>query len=576
MIPVLVGGATAPSAEDLPEELEDLCKRQMAEVRSARFEADADELIAGIGGWRRRWHGLPLWVWMLMLLAFIAAIVAPLLWPDNEPPVAIPEPVAATGGEPVEIDILSWASDDRTKDLTLVVDAVSAENATIEQIEGGRVVYTAPAEFFGTDSFGFKVIDGGGLDTTATAFVSVQLGKLGGDFNVAVAEFSTAGSDDDAAGRLSESIFEQVSTALEESSDVRLVVARPAAVGSIGGATADSRAELASELATRIDADVVVYGTVEVGADFAVITAEFYLSERGLAQGEELAGPYSLGSLELATSDPLALSLAAADFLEPRISALSQLAIGLSYYQLNDYAEAERRFLDASAAWPGSQNDSNGQEVVFHLLGNAVGHQEDRLDDAEDFYLRALALNPDYARSHFGVAEVLFQRSKGANCDGTGEADLDGLRQAIRQFEDVMASEAPPLSFLDARSSVEIARIHFCLNANGEDSVDEARRELELVVAEYATETRLRNLVAEAQQVLGAISFAVGDLDAATDYYVAAIDRTLDPAREAAFHRALAAIYLCYLDAADLANESYDESERLIGEPAVRSECNVQ
>jgi hypothetical protein len=45
VIPVLVGGAGMPPAEDLPDDLRALCERQAVEVRDAHFHADAAQLI---------------------------------------------------------------------------------------------------------------------------------------------------------------------------------------------------------------------------------------------------------------------------------------------------------------------------------------------------------------------------------------------------------------------------------------------------------------------------------------------------------------------------------------------------
>jgi len=573
VIPVLVGEAELPAADDLPDELQKLRGLQTIEVRPDRFDDDTEHLIKTIGGWRRRWYGLPLWAWALGSFALIAAVTAPLAIRQNSPPTVLPETVQAVGGEAVEIDILAWASDDRSDELTLVVDSVSQEDGNVELLSGGRVAYTSPAGFYGNDSFGFKVLDGSGLETAATVFVEVQLGRLGGDFNVAVAEFSTSDTDNGSASGLSESIYQQVEAALQENTDVRLIVAPPGAVGLIDGVTTEARAESVAMFSDRTDADVVVYGALEIGDDLSVLSSEFYLSDRGLAQAEELSGAYQLGSVELATSDPLALSLATSDFLEPKITALSQLAIGLSYYQLNNYAEAERLFLEAAASWPGSRDDTNGQEVIFHLLGNVAG-QQNRLDDADSFYLQALNLDPTYARSRFGRAEVLFQRSKGAACAGDGAPDLEGLEEAISRFEEVAQLPAPPLSFLDARARLQIGRINLCLSSNGVDRLDVARAELEAVVRDFEGEPRLRNLVAETQLALGAILFTLGDYATAVDHYTAAIERTLDTSRAAAFHAVLAEIYLCFLDEPDLAEASYIESERLSGVPVQRSDCN--
>ena len=44
VIPVLVGGALMPRAEDLPQDLRTLCDRQAVEIRDAHFHADAEQL----------------------------------------------------------------------------------------------------------------------------------------------------------------------------------------------------------------------------------------------------------------------------------------------------------------------------------------------------------------------------------------------------------------------------------------------------------------------------------------------------------------------------------------------------
>ena len=46
VIPVLVGGASLPRPEDLPEDLRPLCDRQAMEIRDAHFHPDSEQLIA--------------------------------------------------------------------------------------------------------------------------------------------------------------------------------------------------------------------------------------------------------------------------------------------------------------------------------------------------------------------------------------------------------------------------------------------------------------------------------------------------------------------------------------------------
>lgn len=72
VIPVLVGGASMPRAEDLPEELRSLTKRQAREIRSNSWDSDVALLtnhlrqIVGRGTQRPAWH------YALASLAFVA------------------------------------------------------------------------------------------------------------------------------------------------------------------------------------------------------------------------------------------------------------------------------------------------------------------------------------------------------------------------------------------------------------------------------------------------------------------------------------------------------------------------
>jgi hypothetical protein len=72
--PVLVGNAQLPAAEELPEPLQALPARQAIEVRPERFDDDVEDLIRRIGGWRRRWHGFPLWAWAATITAVVALL----------------------------------------------------------------------------------------------------------------------------------------------------------------------------------------------------------------------------------------------------------------------------------------------------------------------------------------------------------------------------------------------------------------------------------------------------------------------------------------------------------------------
>ena len=377
VIPVLVGDAGLPAADQLPEPLRPLPGRQAITVRPDRFDDDVDNLIEQIGGWRRRWHGFPLWAWIGAGALLVTALVVAFVVRSNQPPVVTPEQITAIGGVPLEIDLLDWV-DDESSELAVTADNESTHAGSIADLGGGLITYTGPPRYRGPDSFGFTVRDEQGALSQATANIVVTLGPIGGDFNLAVAEFASTGQS---ASSVSDALHRQIDEALAEETDVNVEVAGPGEVGPLPGDTPERRAEAAAELASRVAADVVVYGTLDTADGPPLLSAEFFVSDRGLTGAKELAGAYALDTQTLPSSDPGTLSIAASR-LEPKITALTELAVGLSFYQLGEFDRAEERFVQASIDWPGSRVDSNSKEVVFNLLGNVSGLQED-LDDAE-------------------------------------------------------------------------------------------------------------------------------------------------------------------------------------------------
>jgi hypothetical protein len=73
VIPVLVGGAATPRAEDLPGDLRELSERQAVEVRDAHFHQDAEQLIEVL---HRTLHGSGLRGVMTNNWRMVAALVA--------------------------------------------------------------------------------------------------------------------------------------------------------------------------------------------------------------------------------------------------------------------------------------------------------------------------------------------------------------------------------------------------------------------------------------------------------------------------------------------------------------------
>jgi tetratricopeptide (TPR) repeat protein len=360
---------------------------------------------------------------------------------------------------------------------------------------------------------------------------------MSGDFNIAVADFAGANTAGDPAGSveasgLARSVHETLERELKGLSGFIVEVRSPSDTGRLPGATAEERARAAEALAREINADVVVYGTLSAdGKDFE---PEFFLSEQKLTGAEELVGQYELGtalrSLVDIAKNPAARR-ALRERLLARVHALAEFVIGLSYFTLDDFVEAESH-IEGAAKTEGWE-DRDGKEVAYLFLGSARGEQGN-LAEAREAYDRALGLNPEYSRALYGLAEVRFQESKGT-CEA-GTVDVAGLREAGTGYRRAgSAPVQPPLADMPTKVHFGLARVFVCLSQGiVEDRWGDAEREFRAVIAEFDRgNERVKELAAESYAGLGFVYLPMqGDTDAREKYqkalasYIRAIELT--------------------------------------------------
>jgi len=103
VVPVLVGGAQMPRAEELPEELRPLLKRQAFTVRDSAWNGDVDDLVDALRSQfpdppRRRRRPLVVAALVLVVVTAAGAVAAVLLWPGSDDPGGETATTAATDG----------------------------------------------------------------------------------------------------------------------------------------------------------------------------------------------------------------------------------------------------------------------------------------------------------------------------------------------------------------------------------------------------------------------------------------------------------------------------------------------
>jgi tetratricopeptide (TPR) repeat protein len=426
----------------------------------------------------------------------------------------------------------------------------------------------------GVVALGLVAVILGGLSVRSIHGALNQPSRMTGDFNVVVTEFDGRDASgrpvgSDVASELSTSLSKTLVQELANIESAVVTVRAPAEAGRLeGGASPEERALAARRLAEQVDADVVIYGWLD--ATRTTLQPEFYLRERALADAQELLGSFRLGSA-ISGAVPLDSEPAAAISVRQRLSsrarAISELVLGLSFFRLQQYSEAERHFDGAIGAqgWP----DGDGKEILYLFRGSTAGALGD-LTEAADWYDRALELNPQFARARLGLAEVRFQEAKGT-CE-PGDVGAEGLRQARDAFRATLsATDQPASANVSAKAHLSIARVDLCISqAEVEDRWDEASAEAGMVVAAFeAGDDSLGQLAAEAHGVRAFSELPlVGDPNAEAKFrtaeaeYRQAIALGSRQDRLAAYHAGLAYV-LGRLGQLDDARREYDEAIRL-------------
>jgi hypothetical protein len=232
--------------------------------------------------------------------------------------------------------------------------------------------------------------------------------RMLGGINLAIAEFR----DVDAQGRFLESqraddLGRLVQLTLEKHASAAVEGATtetwpPTWTGRVDGAAR------AAERARDIGADVIVYGTVQVGDDTTIVRPKFYLSPRLLGDAPELAAEYQLGA-DISSLGDIKRNTATFEDLKQqlveRTETLAQVVHGLGQYQRGDVAAAAAAFRTAEQqrAWEGTQ----GKEVLYLFSGYAAARSGD-VNTARGYFSLAESspYPPTRARAKLGLSQL--------------------------------------------------------------------------------------------------------------------------------------------------------------------------
>ncbi len=358
--------------------------------------------------------------------------------------------------------------------------------------------------------------------------------QMTGNFRIAVAGFSESGqSDSDMGMEFAEEIQLRLQKKFEElNSDFTVTVWGPIQVGTIEGGNASERAISAEQISEKIDADLIVYGTVEAEDSIWLLSPEFYVPAKNFYEAEEITGQHELGTpLVIMGQGNVADRIEVSGELTSRTQALAQIAIGLAYYSTENFEVALINFQLAEEVegW----EDSEGREVLYLLAGNAALKADD-LALSNNYYQKAITVNPEYARGYLGIANVHYRLSLKPFEETMNPADIDHelLARALDALERASkATNQPPLSDIPTKIHFELGQIYLMQVYSGQEtSFSTAIKEFEAVIEDYAdgNNPRIQERAAESHARLGLIydtDLAIKEYQLATSLLTSSSER---------------------------------------------------
>lgn len=258
-----------------------------------------------------------------------------------------------------------------------------------------------------------------------------------GDFKVAVTQFAMldeSGQLADASNDGGRRIAERIGADLTEESGADLSVwfDGPASKGhvpvGIAGEGIDGAIDPAA-LAEKLNADMIVYGTVKPDGEFATLSAHIYARPQFGSNINQAAGTYNLVK-DIPVFDINQPGEEVWLQLDLYARAAAQLMLGLRRQLLGDEAVALTHFESAAKLAPDLDTAHYfvGQgNLYLAQAGEAI--ELSRLEAAGAAFARVLTANPDNARAQVGAGSVHYLRAQALLDDSQAE-DFTGDRVA--------------------------------------------------------------------------------------------------------------------------------------------------
>ncbi len=344
-----------------------------------------------------------------------------------------------------------------------------------------------------------------------------QPGRMSGDFNIAVAEFSELpeAPDPTLAPIASQMLFSFLDAEYELGEFGLEIQVAHDKIGAIPGA-AEAR-----EIAQAVNADIVIYGDVTVISDLATISPRFYIAESFRSDVGEMTGQHQLAlPIEFRTTDIIHFDSEVNDSLRERTGLLIEFTKALTYLaadNLDQSFEAIKKAIQLAD----SHGDFEGQEVLF-LFASTIARLMGDFELSQEYVDRALDLNESYARAYIAQANIFYDQQ-----------DFDS---ALSYYERATQIENQPYgAYIVEKSNVGIGNIYNFMYQIADESekpllAEKAISHYQVVIQEYqsASNPHLRDLVALAYYGSGIIFQREGDFDEAREAFEQSLALTQD------------------------------------------------
>lgn len=342
-----------------------------------------------------------------------------------------------------------------------------------------------------------------------------------GDFNIAIAEFGEVTDQgivsSARATHISNLLFDFLDSEFK-ATDFGLNV--QVTHNKIGIISEDREAK---ELATQINADIVIYGKIFVSADEASFSPRFYIADHPdtteLTGYHRLALPIRFNVLLLDGIDKLNSEM------QSRATILLFFAEGLVYLS-QENVEGALHYFNRAIDKSESYGPFDGQEVLY-LFAAIADHLEKNFIEANQNLDRAIFINPEYARAYIARGNIYYDQAV------KDSFNQDKLKKALDEYQKaLMAQDQPDGAYIREKVNTSLGNIYVVLAQSTNDPevfalaiehYDQVTNQFELT-----GDSRIKEMAAVAYFGLGAAYERTGDLPQAIQSYEQSIVLTND------------------------------------------------